>query len=78
MGCCAFVNENRQLTNENYEILVPKSESSKSLKSNTQINNNSYLSIIIKEDKLVSNEFPTSLIKSINNPNGIVVIKMKN
>ena len=78
MGCCAFVNANRQITNENYEILVPKSESSKSLKSNTQINNNSYLDIIIKEDKLVSNEFPTSLIKSINNPNGIVVIKMKN
>ena len=78
MGCCAFVNANRQITNEKYEILVPKSESSKSLKSNTQINNNSYLDIIIKEDKLVSNEFPTSLIKSINNPNGIVVIEMKN
>ena len=78
MGCCAFVNSNRQLTNENYEILVPMSESNKSVKSNTQINNNSYLDIVIKEDKLATNDFPTSLIKSTNNPNGIVVIKMKN
>lgn len=78
MGCCAFINTNRKLANESYEILVQKSESSKSLKSNTQINNNSYLDIIIKEDKSISKGFPTSLIKTINNPNGIVVIRMKN
>ena len=67
MGCCAFINSNNQLVNEEIEVFVSNIESNKHL--NTT-----------KEEWPISTteKLPFSLIKTKGNPNGIVVVKMKN
>ena len=69
MGCCAFINSNNQLANEEIEVFVSNIESNKHLILNTT-----------KEESPISTteKLPFSLIKSKDNPNGIVVVKMKN
>ena len=76
MGCCAFINTDRQITNEELELFVSNIESNKCITLNTI----SKYSNSKKEETLTSNNktFPSCLIKSKDNPNGIVVIKRKN
>jgi hypothetical protein len=76
MGCCVFINTNRQITNEELELFASNIESNKCITLNTI----SKYSNSKKEETPTSNNriFPSSLIKSKDNPNGIVVIKRKN
>ena len=76
MDCCVFINSKRQLTNDKFELFISNIESNEYIKLNTSIKN----SHLNKERSPSTNikRFPPSLIKSKENPNGIVVIKMKN
>ena len=77
MGCCVFINSKNLSTREDFEIIVPKSDNNKF--KITSINTKySYLETKNKEEDEKINQFPSSLIKSKDNPNGLVVIKIKN
>ena len=77
MGCCIFINSKNLLTREDFEIIVPKSDNNKF--KITSINTKySYLETKNKEEDENINQFTSSLIKSKDNPNGLVVIKIKN
>ena len=76
MGCCASINTSKQVSKEDLEIFISNIESNKYITFNvTSKNSNSKK----QESQTPTNKlFPSSLIKSKENPNGIVVIKMKN
>ena len=75
MGCCTFINR-REMTKESFDILVPSSNDSIQSISDKKRN---YLSTLNnKEDVYNLTIFPSILIKSKENPNGIVIVKMKN
>ena len=74
MGCCVFVNSNNDLTRESYDIIVPiATDGNQSFTEKNPL----FLSPLNKENNNNLTSFPSSLIKSKDNPNGIVVIKMK-
>ena len=77
MGCCVFNNSKEIMTQENSEIIVLNENIEKIVKSQTE-KNQLYLDISSKEEINNSSIFPSSLVKSKDNPNGIVVLKMKN
>ena len=77
MGCCVFNNSKEIMTQENSEIIVINENIEKIVKSQTE-KNQLYLDISSKEEINNSSIFPSSLVKSKDNPNGIVVLKMKN
>lgn len=77
MGCCAFIISKRRLTREDFEVIVPKAHHNKFKKTSIKTNH-SYLDTKNREEDESINQFPSSLIKSKDNPNGIVVIKIKN
>ena len=78
MGCCTFNYPNKKFGKDTDVVIVSNSKSTKLIKS-TSHKNLSYYTITDKEEDLISTKkFPSSLIKSKENPNGIVVIKMKN
>ena len=80
MGCCTFNYPNKKFGKDTDVVIVPNSKSTKLIKSTSQSHKNlSYYTFTDKEEDLISTKkFPSSLIKSKENPNGIVVIKMKN
>ena len=78
MGCCTFIYPNKKFGKDTDVVIVSYSKSTKLIKS-TSHKNLSYCTITDKEEDLISiKKFLSSLIKSKENPNGIVVIKMKN
>ena len=77
MGCCVFNNSKEIMTQENSEIIVINENIDKIIKSHSQ-KNQRYLDVSTKEEIYSSSIFPSNLVKSKNNPNGIVVLKMKN
>ena len=78
MGCCVFINTKRQILKENFEIIVTKENNNKYVKSISD-KNNLYINNINKEEIQASTStFPSKLIKSKDNPKGIVILKMKN
>ena len=77
MGCCVFNNSKEIMTQENSEIIVINENIGKIIKSHSQ-KNQRYLDVSTKEEIYSSSIFPSNLVKSKNNPNGIVVLKMKN
>ena len=77
MGCCVFNNSKEIMTQENSEIIVINENIDKIIKSHSQ-KNQRYLDVSTKEEIYSSSIFPSNLVKSTNNPNGIVVLKMKN
>ena len=77
MGCCVFNNSKEIMTQENSEIIVINENIGKIIKSHSQ-KNQRYLDVSTKEEIYSSSIFPSNLVKSKNNPNGIVALKMKN
>ena len=77
MGCCVFNNSKEIMTQENSEIIVINENIGKIIKSYSQ-KNQRYIDVSTKEEIYSSSIFPSNLVKSKNNPNGIVVLKMKN
>ena len=77
MGCCVLNYSNGQMTQENFEVIVPNDIINR-INISKSDKNTSYLDITNKEETHNSTIFPSSLIKSKDNPKGIVVIKMKN
>ena len=77
MGCCVFNNFKEIMTQNSSEIFVINENMDKIVKSQSE-KNQLYLDISSKEEINNSSTFPSSLVKSKNNPNGIVVLKMKN
>ena len=75
MGCCTFINR-RKMTKESFDILVPSSNDS--IQSISDKNRNYLSTLNNKEDVYNLTIFPSILIKSKENPNGIVIVKMKN
>ena len=75
MGSCTFINK-REMTKEGFDILVPSSNDS--IQSISDKNRNYLSTLNNKEDVYSSTIFPSILIKSKENPNGIVIVKMKN
>ena len=75
MGCCTFINK-REMTKEGFDILVPSSNDS--IQSISDKNRNYLSTLNNKENVYNSTIFPSILIKSKENPNGIVIVKMKN
>ena len=75
MGCCTFINK-REMTKEGFDILVPSSNDS--IQSISDKNRNYLITLNNKEDVYSSIIFPSNLIKSKDNPKGIVIVKMKN
>jgi len=75
MGCCTFINR-REMTKESFDILVPSSNDS--IQSISDKNRNYLSTLNNKEDVYNLTIFPSILIKSKENPNGIVIVKMKN
>ena len=74
MGCCVLINSNNDLTRESYDIIVPTStDCNQSFSEKNPL----FLGPFNKEKNNNLTSFPSSLIKSKDNPNGIVVIKMK-
>ena len=75
MGCCTFIKK-REMIKEGFDILVP---SSNDIIQSISDKNPNYLSTLNnKEDVYNSIIFPSILIKSKENSNGIVIVKMKN
>ena len=77
MGCCVFNNTKQIMTHENSEKIIINENISKINKSQSE-KSHIYLDISTKEEINNSSIFPSSLVKSKDNPNGIVVLKMKN
>ena len=77
MGCCVLDCSNNKIEFENLDILIPSTKKYKPNKSKSD-KNNLYLDISNKEESHNSTIFPSGLIQTKENPNGIVIIKMKN
>ena len=77
MGCCVFNNSKWIMTQESSEIIVLNENIDKIINSQSE-KNQLYLDNSTKEEINNSSIFPSSLVKSKDNPNGIVVLKMKN
>ena len=74
MGCCVFINSDKDLTKEGYDIIIPiPTECNQSFTDK----NPYYYSPLNREKDCDLTRFPSSLIKSKDNPNGIVAIRMK-
>ncbi len=77
MGCCVLDCSNNKMTLENLDIFIPSTKKYIPNKSKSD-KNNLYSDISNKEESHNSTIFPSGLIKTKDNPNGIVIIKMKN
>ena len=77
MGCYVFNNAKEIMTQKNSEIIVLNGKIGKIFKSMSE-KNKLYLDNSTKEEIYSSSIFPSSLVKSKDNPNGIVILKMKN
>ena len=77
MGCCTFINR-REMTKEGFDILVPSSNDSIQSISDKNRNYLSTFNLNNKEDVYNLAIFPSILIKSKENLNGLVIVKMKN
>jgi len=77
MGCCVLDYSNNKMMVENLDILIPSTKMHNPNKYKSD-KNNLYSDISNKEESHNSTIFPSGLIKSKENPNGIVIIKLKN
>ena len=77
MGCCVLDCSNNKIEIENLDILIPSTKKYNPQKSISD-KNNLYSDISNKEESYNSTLFSFGLIKTKYNPNGIVIIKIKN